>query len=201
MRHLSKVVGFVAGMCLIVSAIAQADRTWWASGELGAGDFKLHSDQVTGTREPVFGLGFAGGHRLNDKARIGLHVKGWLVEAYDLNYPAQGESVTNVMGVVDVFPLRAWERFFMRGGLGLSIYSVNRATAVGGKGLVWEGAVGYEIPLNEKFFLSPAVEYSEGRLGDVLNHVGPATNRRFSVIGFKMGASYHFGSRKGVWNR
>lgn len=200
MRYMVLIVGLVVGMWLIVPAIAQPDREWWAAGEFGEGEFKLHSDQVISNRDPVFGLGFAGGRRLNDKIRVGLHVKGWLLESFDINDPVVGQSVTNVMGVVDAYPLRNWERFFMRGGFGLSVYTDNRKTGAGGKGPVWEAGVGYEIPLGKKLFLAPMVEYSEGWLGDIPSRVGAATNRQFSVIGFKMGVVYHFGSRKGVWS-
>ena len=45
---------------------------------------------------------------------------GWLLQAFNLNDPAVGESVSNVMGVIDVFPSRR-SRLFMRGRLGLGV--------------------------------------------------------------------------------
>src|SRR5713226_7753454 len=69
--------------CLILAtpvAFAQAQkeptvRPWWVGFELGDGQIKLTSDQLSGTRNPAFALGFVGGHNLGNRARIGLELK------------------------------------------------------------------------------------------------------------------------------
>ncbi len=140
-------------------------------------------------------MGFAGGRRLGDRARVGLHLNGWLLQAFDLNNPAVGESVSNVGGVFDFFP--SWKsRIFARGGLGLSMYSNNRPTGSNGNGLGWEVGGGYEIPLRGQLGLAPMVEYASGSFGDVRSAGAAETGRRYSVVEFKMEAVYHFGSLK-----
>lgn len=54
-------------------------RPWWVALELGDGQLKLTSDQFNTTRHPAFALGFAGGHSLGGRARIGLELNGWLL--------------------------------------------------------------------------------------------------------------------------
>lgn len=196
MRRMAMVAGLLAGMCLSPSAAGQQDRTWWVMGELGEGQFKLSSDQVQSKRDPTFALGFAGGRRLGSRARFGLHVNGWLLEAFNINDPMVGQSLSNVMGVVDAFPFPYDNRLFLRGGFGVATYTDNRETGPGGHGPAWEGGAGYEIPLTDKLFLTPMAEYSGGRLGDVNSHIGAATGRGYSVFEFKVALVYRFGHHR-----
>ncbi|HEV2486735.1 MAG TPA: hypothetical protein VGT08_14490 [Terracidiphilus sp.] len=154
----------------------------------------MSSDQQQGNRNAMFAMGFAGGRRLGDRARVGLHLNGWLLQAFDLNDPTVGESVSNFGGVFDFFPF--WKsRLFARGGVGLSMYTNNRPTGSNGSGLGWEVGGGYEIPVRGQFGLAPMVEYASGGLGDVRSGSTVETGRRYSVIEFKVEAVYHFGSR------
>ncbi len=196
MRRLKLISGLVAGLFLIPPTLGQQNRNWWVAGEFGEGEFKLHSNQMDSKRDPAVALGLAGGHRLGNRVRAGMHVNGWLLEAFNINDSSVGQGVTNVMGVIDTFPLEEWPRFFVRGGLGLTIYSDNRKTEPGGKGLVWEAGAGYEIPLSEQFFLAPTAAFAQGYLNDTHNRLGPATGRRFSVAEFKIAVVYHFGQRR-----
>ena len=77
--------------------IDQNLRAWWAGGEIGEGQLSLVSDQIHRGRTPSLALGFFGGHRLGDHARVGLEMNGWLLQASDLNDPTVGESVSNVL--------------------------------------------------------------------------------------------------------
>lgn len=96
-------------------------RPWWVALELGEGQLKLTSDQLNTARNPVFALGFVGGHSLGNRARVGLELNGWLLQSFNLNNPAVGESVSNVLVVVDVFPIRKTP-IFLRAGPGLALY-------------------------------------------------------------------------------
>lgn len=128
-------------------------RPWWIGLELGDGQLKLTSGQFTtassnasptstGSRRATFELGLSGGHRLGNHARIGLDVDGWLLQAYNYNNPIVGESVTNVLGVIDVFPLRRIP-LFVRGGAGLTLYTNDRPLEFGGTGWAWTAGAGY----------------------------------------------------------
>lgn len=121
-------------------------RPWWVALELGDGQLKLTSVQLNTARNPVFALGFVGGHSLGNRARVGLELNGWLLESFNLNNPAVGESVSNVLVVVDVFPIRKTP-IFLRAGPGLALYQNNRPGGFNGTGWSWTAGVGYEIPL------------------------------------------------------
>jgi hypothetical protein len=173
-------------------ANTQTDRPWWVSGEFGEGQLKLSSNQQQGDALPTFALGFAGGRQVGDSIRVGVKLNGWLLQAFNLNDPAVGESVSNVMGIVDVFPLRR-SRLFFRGGLGWASYTNNQPTGSNGNGVGWETGAGYEVPLRGQLRLAPTVEYGAGTLGDAYDPVAPQTQRRYSVIEFKLTVVYRFG--------
>jgi hypothetical protein len=171
------------------------DRPWWIAGEFGEGQLKLTSDQSSGSRVSTFELGFMGGHTLGNRARAGLELNGWLLQASNLNNPTVGESVSDVVGVFDLFPSRKIP-FFLRAGTGLGIYQNNRPNGFNGHGLGWTVGGGYEIPLTERLGLAPMIGYAAGGLGDVRNAITVQTNRRYSVIEFKAAILWHFGTPK-----
>ena len=170
-------------------------RPWWIGLELGDGQIKLTSDQFSGTRNTAFELGFVGGHSLGNRARIGLELNGWLLQSFNNSNPAVGESVSNVLGVVDAFPARKTP-LFLRAGAGLALYQNNRPGGFNGSGWSWIAGVGYEIPLTENFGLAPIVDYAAGSLGDVRNIIAVETGRRYSVVEFKAALIWHFGRPK-----
>ena len=123
MRHALAILIFIIGMTTLgvkpaPAQINQNLRAWWAGGEIGEGQLSLSSDQVHRDRTPTFALGIFGGHRLGDQARVGLEMNGWLLQASNLNDPTVGESVSNVLGVIDVFPTRKIPLFIRGGGSG-----------------------------------------------------------------------------------
>jgi hypothetical protein len=176
--------------------IGQNLRAWWAGGEIGEGQLSLLSDQIHRHRTPTLALGFFGGHRLSDRARVGFEMNGWLLQASSLNDPTVGESVSNVLGVIDLFPRRKTP-LFIRGGVGLAMYQNNRPGESGGTGLAWTGAAGYEVRVSERVGLAPIVGYAYGRFNDVRNPITVETGRHYSVVEFKIAAIWHFGKRAG----
>jgi len=178
---------------------AQADqnlRAWWAGAEIGEGQLSLASDQIHRNRTPTFALGFLGGHRLGHQARVGLEIDGWLLQASNLNDPTVGESVSNVLGVIDVFPARKIP-LFIRGGGGLAMYQNNRPVESGGTGWSWTGGAGYEVRFSERLGLAPMVGYAYGSFDDVRNPITIETGRHYSVVEFKVAAIWHFGRKAG----
>ena len=171
---------------------AQADRPWWVSGEMGAGELKLSSDQQQGDRVSTFALGFTGGRHITQWARVGLKVNGWLLQAFNLNDPTVGESVSNVMGIVDILPSPR-HPLFARAGVGWASYTNNSPAGTNGSGLAWEAGGGYGIPVARNFALAPVVEYAAGSFGNADNPLAPQTNRKYTVIEFKLAAVYRFG--------
>lgn len=169
-------------------------RPWWVALELGDGQLKLTSDQFNTNRNPAFALGFVGGHSLGNRARIGLELNGWLLQAFNTNNPAVGESVSNVLAVVDAFPIRKTP-IFLRAGPGLALYQNNRPGGFGGSGWAWTAGAGYEIPVTENLRLAPMVDYAAGSLGDVRNAITVEIGRCYSVVEFKVAIAWHFGTR------
>ena len=167
---------------------------WWVSMDMGEGQIKLSSDLQDEKRVPTFAIGFQFGHQAGKFARAGVDVGGWTLQAFDLNDPTVGESVGNVMGVVDVFPLR--RGLFARGGLGWSSYTNNQPTGANGTGFAWKTGAGYEFPLGRSFRLVPIVTYSAGSLGDANYPNVPPTGGGYSVIDFKFGVVYRFGGQR-----
>lgn len=168
---------------------------WWVSWETGAGQLKLSSDQLQGGRTTTFAMGFAGGYRPVDMVRVGLHVNGWLLQMFNYNDPTVGESVSNVGGVVDVFPARH-RPLFARGGFGLSMYTNRRPLGVDGSGPGWEAGGGYEIPIHGRIRLVPMVEWAAGRLGSGSPDTPLLqTGLHYSVVEFKLTVVGMFGHR------
>ena len=133
---------------------------------------------------------------MGDQARVGLEVNGWLLQASNLNDPTVGESASNVLGVIDVFPTRKIP-LFIRGGGGLAMYQNNRPGESGGTGWSWTGGAGYEVRFSERLGLAPIVEYAYGRFDDVRNPITVETGRHYSVVEFKVAVIWHFGKRAG----
>lgn len=183
------------GPCVCPAPAQQAEeavRPWWIGGEIGAGELKLSSDQSPGNRNTTFALGFVGGRTLSRRARIGAEVNGWLLQSFNLNNPAVGESVNNVMGIADLFPV-AKVPFFLRGGAGGAFYTNDRPGGFNGSGWAWTAGGGYEVRVWKQLGVAPMVAWSDGRFGDLRNPLTTETGRRFSVVEFKLDILWHFG--------
>ena len=181
-------------LCGLNPALAQGRPNWWVSFDLGAGQIKMSTDQTRGKGVTTFAMGFAGGRKVTDWARVGLHLNGWLLQAFNLNDPTVGESVSNVNGIVDVFPIRN-RTLFLRAGGGLSMYTNERLEGGFGNGPGWEIGGGYEYRIRGNLSLAPEAGYSAGGLGN--GYVSPpaATGLHFSVLEFKLAANYRFRGR------
>jgi hypothetical protein len=204
MKFGAYVLGCVLVTGLVVPARAQVvpsavggqwTSPWWVSAEFGAGQIKLSSDVQLGNRVTTFAMGFAGGYQPNDYVRAGLHLNGWLFEGFPFNDPTRGESVSNVGGVVDVFPSRR-AGAFVRGGFGLSMYTNNHLNAANGSGSGWEVGGGYEVPVHGRIRLAPMVEYAEGGLGNGAITLPVQPGFRYSVVEFKLAVIGSFGRRR-----
>lgn len=202
MRLTAMVLGCVFGFSLIGAAQAQTQTTepvrtepdgrWFISFGLGEGQIKISSDQQNGDRLSTFALGLTFGHRIGRRFRAGMEANGWLLQAFDLNNPAVGESLGNVMAMADFLPAGN-HGLYVRGGVGHVSYSNNRPTGTYGGGLAWEAGAGYEIRLHGRLRLVPAVTYAAGRFGDDRYATIPLTNRRYNVVDFRLSALYYFG--------
>ncbi len=199
MRHGRKILASLLWIgAFAVPALAQqpvqAAGSWWMGAEFGAGQLKLSSDQSPGERNTTFAMGALGGYSFGSHLRIGAEVNGWLLQAFDLNNPAVGESVSNVMGIADLFPI-ARVPIFVRAGAGVGHYENARPEGYNGSGWSWTAGAGYEFRVLRRVGLAPMVAWSTGHFGDVHNPITVETGRRFSVVEFKLDILYHFGKK------
>lgn len=123
-------------------------------------------------------------------------MNGWLLQASNLNDPCVSESVSNVLGVIDVFPTHKIP-LFLRGGGGLAMYQNNRPGESGGTGWSWTAGAGYEVRFSERMGLAPIVAYAYGSFDDIRNPITVETGRHYSVVEFKVAAIWHFGKTAG----
>jgi hypothetical protein len=114
------------------------------------------------------------------------------LQAYPFDNPAKGESVTNVLGIVDLFPIQKVP-LFLRAGAGLALYTNNRPLEFGGTGWAWTAGAGYEFALPQQLGLATIVDFDAGTRGDVHNIITVETGRRYSVVEFKLALNWHFG--------
>lgn len=170
---------------------ASADPKWWLSLSLGDGQVKLQSDEQSSDRGSAFAIGFDLGRKIGPWARVGMEANGWLLQAFDLNNPAVGESVGYVAAIGDALPSQRYP-FFVRGGIGRSTYSGNRPNVDSGGGLDWLAGGGYEFPVSRSLRLVPIVGYSAGNLGNG-GTPNPQTHFRYSTMEFKLALHYRFG--------
>ena len=205
MKFAAIVFGCVLGVSLLPPASAQQlaapahtqpqSSPWWVSGELGAGQITLSSDQQKGNGNTSFAFGFAGGYQPFDWLRVGAHLNGWTLQAGDLYDPTKGVGVSNFGGIIDLMPSRKY-RLFARGGFGLSMYSNNHLDGANGSGPGWEAGGGYEIPIRGQLRLAPMVEYASGQLGNGSPTFPQQTGLRYSVVEFKLEIVGNFGHRR-----
>ena len=117
----------------------------------------------------------------------------WLLQSFNLNNPAIGESVGNMLVVLDAFPFRKTP-IFLRAGPGSHCIKTTALTGANGRGWFRTAGAGYEIPSTEKLGLAPIVDYAAGSLGDVRNTLAVETGRRYSAVEFKVAIPWHFGT-------
>lgn len=199
MRLIFTLLGvIVMSACAVSPARAQKDQNllpFVLGVEAGEGQLRLHSDQVSGDRAPKFAIGFFGGHTLGRRARIALELNRSLLQSYSAFSSTVGESVSNVLAVVDLFPIRK-APVFIRSGAGLALYDNHRVNGLGGTGWAWTAGLGYEIRLHESLGLAPIVDYSAGSFGDVRNSVTVETGRGYSAVEFKVALIGHVGKSR-----
>lgn len=205
MRRAAMIVGLILILLPPSVARTQQQPPWWFSMEIGEGLLKLSSDQQQGDRNGNYAVGFAGGHTIGSRLRAGAHLYGWVSQKYDLHDPRTGEGVGVVGGSLDAFPLGRVPLFF-RGGIGEAFYEYDKSVPAGsdpnvvpvghsGQGLGWEAGGGYEFHLVPEFLaFAPMVEYAAGNRGDVLYSNPPEIGRRYSVVEFKLGITFKWGT-------
>ncbi len=174
-------------IALIAPAAAGAAKPGRYRGGIDAGYGSLDRsfDGGASRRSGTFALGFKGGVMLTPRLMLGLDFKGWLLEAYDFHDPSKGESVSEALPLLRVYPFRA-AGAFVEVGEGLGQYAINHPLGFGGTGWAGTAGVGWDLhPWGA--WIIPAIHFGWGRFGDVENVITTIRGRRFGVIDATVG--------------
>lgn len=182
------------------AAVATDDETaagtprWFAALALGYGRLDVRSDQTESATQGAFTLSLRGGRAIGERARVGLDVAGWLIEAGDVSDPSKGASVSVTNLFVQYFPT-AGAPFYVEGGAGFAHYTDNAPDAFGADGVGWTLGVGYERVVSDQVRIVPGVQWSGGRFRDTQNMVLSRTGLGYGVIDVRLAALVRFGRR------
>lgn len=166
-----------------------ARRGFWADVQFGYGVLDRSSDQEPHNRQGTFALAFTLGGTLSRYVLLGAELNGWLLEAYSLDDPAKGESVSQALAVVQVYPWPA-RGLFLKAGVGRATYTNHHPLEFGSSGWGEAIGVGYNWPIGKRISLTPVINYSRGNLGSVANQLVTIRNREYSVFDFGIALTY-----------
>lgn len=162
---------------------------FWGSLLIGYGTLHTSSAQETAKRADTFALDLEFGATLTSALRPGLEFNGWLLEAFSINDPSRGESLTQALLLLEVYP---WSRtdLFIKGGVGRAMYTANDPLKYGSSG--WGGTLGlgYRTHLAHLIKLKAAFNYSVGTTGDVRNAAVTIVGRRYHTFDLMVGIAY-----------
>ena len=201
-----KIVCTLSGGCAVALAFLlllplqiRAESTsghhgFMAGFQSGYGQLHLHSDQREDVNKGTLSMGFRGGYAVSPRMVAGLEIGGWLLEAYGVNDPARGESVSTMLLFIHVFP---FDRLpvYLRSAAGHGSYTAHAPDKQGGSAWgAWLLGAGYEIRTNRHFCLAGQIEYGQGSFSDVPDVLGRETGRHYRVIDISL-ALYWYGGQ------
>ena len=169
-------------------AQAPSQVGFWVAGELGSGSASYNSNVLSHSKTGL-AMGLEGGYAFSSRVSLGLRLNGCSLEASNLNDPSQGESISLVAAAVRVYPFPG-QGLFLRGGLGSLHYTNNHPMTFDGSGTGWFLGAGYEFPLTKRLHISPVVDVTQGKLGDVSNVLATIRDRRIRFVSFGISLKY-----------
>lgn len=184
---------------LATPALAQAPPEpprWFLGMDVGYGSLDLRSDQVDEFSKHALALTFRAQVRVGERIRLGLEAGGWTLDSTDVDDPSKGESVSNVLVVLDLVPEGRYRPLF-RLGVGRVEYNNNAPTALEGGGWGFRAAVGWEFPVWRNVRLVPRLQYGASELDDEYGYEDVRTGRSYDAWDLGIGVTWVFrgGSR------
>jgi len=189
-------LSLMLGAAAVPAAQAQRESTvkpWWVGVHLGYGRLHVTSDQGLGRRQGAFSMAFRGGRTLSPSLRVGLALGGWLIRPFGVNDPAQGESVSHLLAIVQVSPVPGTPAYVEAGG-GLGMYTNQAPAAWSTRGWAWSLALGWPVTLTGRLSLVPSLAYASAGFADVRNVATTQTGLGHSVWDLSVGASWSLGA-------
>ena len=136
----------------------------WAGVDIGSGKVKT-SGNVDEYKTAHY-LGFKVGYRFNPRYLVGLELSGWTLESGNLWDPSEGEGISQVLIITQLYPDIA-SHFFVKLGGGYVSHWNNRPgepAKKSGWGVTVGG--GYDFSLNEDWVITPFATMSHARTDD-----------------------------------
>jgi hypothetical protein len=178
------------------SVHAQAPRgeygPWSAGLAMGAGRIAVRTDLGRGGGRGTFLLGFRGSREVWERLRLGVELGGWLLEAFDVNDPSIGESVSVAGAFAQLYPWRATP-LFVEAGFGFATYSNRAPDAFDTDGTGHAIGAGYAIGMRRPFWLTISAHASAGRFADVRNVLVTETGWRYGAFDLRLTGGARFG--------
>jgi hypothetical protein len=186
--------------------IAQERKGFWIGAGVVMGSAALRCDTCDDGRDVSGGLSIRAGWTANERLLLGGEFNGVATfgEA-DLFTPTgalleKDAPATfflyNVLGTVTFYP-KASSGFFLKGGAGLSgvdiqiDYVTSYLTIPIGNGLGVLAGAGYDVRVGRRISVTPAVNFSSGRLGTVEGTSGERLKWKHNVVDFTVGVTFH----------
>jgi hypothetical protein len=184
---------------------AQERKGFWIGAGVVFGSAALRCDTCDDGRDLSGGLSIRAGWTANERLLIGGEFNGVAMFGEAKLLTPTGalleEDVPatfflyNVLGTVTFYPKAS--SFFVKGGAGLSgvdiqiDYATSYLTIPIGKGLGVSAGAGYDFRVGRRISVTPAVNFSSGRLGTVKGALAESQKWKHNVVDFTVGITFH----------
>ncbi len=196
MRKHALIAVAVVAACLTPSvARAQRHSGAWLSAGAGVGITKVRCDTGCDADSETGGMLFVGGGvAASEKLLFGAEFGSWTKEFDDANGFARSLRLNSIHGVVLFYPADS-SGIFVKGGFGIAYANVRGTSFLvnpdlgAGTGITY--GVGYDISLGG-VYLTPAVGFQHGFLGDAVEVVGVPIIRgwRHDILQFTVALTF-----------
>jgi hypothetical protein len=161
-----------------------ARKGFYGSFNIGPGFLNGNITSYEKQTSTQFAMHISVGYFLNHSLQLGITGCGWLFEPYKWNQiEPSGESLSNTILHVQVYPLRKY-RLFLKGGYGISKYRNLQPEKDYGKGNGFMAAAGFEHNIgNKEVLCGTQLSYQNGKLryGDLYTPID-LLDRQFQVL-------------------
>ena len=159
----------------------------WAGIDAGFARLKRTYSVTQATTETPFVLHFRGGYFWNPRLLLGVEIGGWTLEGS--NEPGKGEAIETFFVVSRYYP-RASSLLFVEGGFGKLNHWNERPLEEGGTGTGATLGIGHEYHWSGRLYLTPTVDYSQGRVNGIVSPPGVHQDERYRAITLRLGVTY-----------